>query len=94
MTNGFAAKLISASCGLVGFAVAIISGLATSVETSEILTRALIALVACYIVGLVVGAIAERAVADALSGMKEDVQSDAPVEGTSVEIGEPVEAAV
>jgi len=58
-------KSVSGACGLTGFAVAILGGLAADNPTSVILTRALIAMAACYVVGAFIGLLASRAVRDA-----------------------------
>ena len=58
-------KSVSGACGLTGFAIAILAGLAADNPASVILTRALIAMVACYAVGVFIGLIASRAVREA-----------------------------
>jgi len=58
-------KSVSGACGLTGFAVAILGGLAADNPSSVILTRALIAMVGCYVVGLFISSLATRAVRDA-----------------------------
>jgi hypothetical protein len=58
-------KSVSGACGLAGFAVAILSGLAADNPASVILTRALVAMVVCYAVGVFVGMLASRAVRQA-----------------------------
>lgn len=58
-------KSVSGACGLTGFAVAIIAGLAADNPSSVILTRALTAMAVCYVIGMILGYIASRAVADA-----------------------------
>lgn len=58
-------KSVSGACGLTGFAVAILAGLAADNPASVILTRALIAMTACYAVGAFIAALASRAVRDA-----------------------------
>jgi len=60
-------KSVSGACGLTGFAVAVLAGLAADNDTSVILTRALVAMMACYIVGVFLGSVAARAVNDAAS---------------------------
>lgn len=57
-------KSVSGACGLTGFAVAILGGLAADNPTSVILTRALVAMAACYTVGVFIGFLASRAVHD------------------------------
>lgn len=58
-------KSVSGSCGLTGFAIAIIAGLAADNPSSVILTRALTAMAVCYVIGIFIGYIAARAVDDA-----------------------------
>jgi len=52
-------KVIAASLGLAGFAVAVVAGLAANNATDSILTRALVALIACNLVGTMLGAAVE-----------------------------------
>jgi len=52
-------KVIAASLGLAGFAVAVVAGLAANNATDSILTRALIALIACNLVGTMLGSAVE-----------------------------------
>lgn len=49
------AKSIAAIFGLTGFAVAVVSGLASGGDASTTLSRALIALPICFAVGLLAG---------------------------------------
>ena len=58
-------KSVSGACGLTGFAVAILAGLAADNPAGVILTRALIAMFSCYFVGIFISALATRAVRDA-----------------------------
>lgn len=55
-------KVIAGCLALGAFAIAIFAGLASGNPTDTILGRALLCLVVCYVVGLAVGAVAERAV--------------------------------
>ncbi|MCB9848453.1 MAG: hypothetical protein H6814_08575 [Phycisphaeraceae bacterium] len=59
-------KSVSGACGLSGFAVAILAGLAADNPASVILTRALIAMFVCYAVGMFIGIVAARAVREAV----------------------------
>ena len=65
MTDQRVHKSVSGACGLTGFAVAIFAGLAADNPAGVILSRALIAMVACYAVGIFLGMLALRAVRDA-----------------------------
>lgn len=58
-------KSVSGACGLTGFAIAILAGLAADNPANVILTRALIAMAACYAVGVFIGMLASRAVREA-----------------------------
>lgn len=67
MTHGVPAKVIASIMGLGAFTVAIIAGLAVDNPADQILTRALLSMLACHVVGFVVGLLAERTVADSIS---------------------------
>lgn len=67
MQPGTAAKIIAACLGLSGFAVAVASGLAADNPADIVLTRALIALVACQVIGLLIGIAAERVVRERIA---------------------------
>jgi tetrahydromethanopterin S-methyltransferase subunit C len=60
------AKVIASTMGLGAFAVAIIAGLAVDNPADHILSRAIVSMFLCNIVGLVVGTLAERAVVDSI----------------------------
>lgn len=66
MTPGVAAKVIAACSGLTAFAVAMVAGLAADNTAEAVLSRALVALVVCNLVGWVAGLICERTVRSAL----------------------------
>ena len=69
--KGLAAPTIAGSFSLAAFAVAIVAGLAGGNEASTILVRALLAMVACYPVGLAVGLVAQRIVTDHVKAHRE-----------------------
>lgn len=71
MTGGTLPKVVSACCGLSGFAVAVIAGLAADNAGDVILFRALASMVACQVVGLVVGMIIERVVVESIESYKQ-----------------------
>ncbi|MBL8885799.1 MAG: hypothetical protein JNK16_03990 [Phycisphaerales bacterium] len=56
-------RIIAAALGCSAFAIACVSGLAAHNPSNVVLTRALWALVACYIAGLILGTIGEVIVA-------------------------------
>lgn len=63
-------RLVAATYGLCAFAVAIIAGLAAENPPGRILATGLVALIICNLIGLAIGAIAERTVADHLSAYR------------------------
>lgn len=83
MSPGVATKVIGASCALTAFALAIASGLFAGNPTDTILTRAIAALVVGSLVGMVVGTIGERTVAEAIEKYQRDRT------GTTVKIASP-----
>jgi len=60
---GSVSKVMAGCFSMAAFAVAIIAGLSSGNPAVLILGRALIAMVLCYVVGLVVGVICERVIA-------------------------------
>ena len=58
------ARVIAGCLSLTGFAVAILAGLAVGNPAYWVLTCALLAMFVCYIVGLIIGSIAYRAVTE------------------------------
>lgn len=66
VTPGVPAKMIASVMGLGAFTLAIISGLAVDNPADRILSRALICMFVCNILGMVLGLLAERTVADAI----------------------------
>ena len=67
MAPGVATKIIAASCALTAFAVGILSGLFAGNPADTILLRALLALIVGNLVGMFVGAIGERTIAEAVT---------------------------
>ncbi len=66
MAPGVASRVIAASCGLSGFAVALIAGLAADNPAEVILGRALVCMLAVQLLGIVIGAVCERTVREAV----------------------------
>ncbi len=62
--TGAACNVIAGCFAMAAFAVAILAGLAAGNAPSSILLRALIAMVVCYPVGLMIGLVCQRVVAD------------------------------
>lgn len=67
---GIATKVIAASLALSAFAVAIVAGLAAGNPARTVLFNAVVAMILCQILGLVIGALAERAISDHLAAYK------------------------
>ena len=67
-----ASSVIAGCFALAAFAVAVLAGLAGGNTATAILTRALIAMVACYPVGLLIGLVCQRVIAEHVQ-----VQADA-----------------
>lgn len=66
MTSGVPTKVISSSMALSAFAVAIIAGLAADNAADVILARALTSMAGGAMLGLGIGAVAERAAREAI----------------------------
>jgi tetrahydromethanopterin S-methyltransferase subunit C len=62
VTKGVPTKVIASCCGLSGFAVAVIAGLAVANPADLVLFRAIVALIACFVVGSLVGTAVEKTV--------------------------------
>jgi len=62
VTQGTPAKLAAGCCALGAFAVAIIAGLAAENAADVILTRAIVCMSVCYLVGALIGAVGSRAI--------------------------------
>lgn len=70
MTFGVPAKVIAASFALAAFAVAVIAGLASGNPTRAILTDAILAMLACHLAGLFIGALMQRVINEHLDGYR------------------------
>jgi len=70
--KGIAATTIAGCFALAAFAVAIVAGLASGNAASSILVRAILALVACYPLGLMIGLIAQRVIQDHIDAHRAD----------------------
>lgn len=66
MAPGVAGRVIAASCGLSAFAVALIAGLAVDNPAEVILGRALVCMIGVQVLGMVIGAVSERTVREAV----------------------------
>jgi len=67
LTPGIPTKVIASTMGLSAFVIATVAGLAVDNPADSILTRAILSMFLCHALGLVVGMLAERAVADAIA---------------------------
>lgn len=67
MPRGTLTKVIAACCGLAAFAIAIVAGLSSGNPGEVILLRALISMVACQFVGVGLGMVIERVIADSIA---------------------------
>lgn len=71
--------MIGACAGLTAFAIALIAGLAAENPASDVLVRALVAMMVVQMVGWIAGAIGERVMREAIAGYREAN----PVNGSS-----------
>lgn len=83
MTPGVAAKVIAACSGLTAFAVAMVAGLSADNTAEAVLSRALIAMIICNVLGWFAGLICERTVRAAIeayttSSVGNSAQASAP----------------
>jgi tetrahydromethanopterin S-methyltransferase subunit C len=83
--KGNAATSIASVFALAAFAVAIVAGLASGNPTSSILLRAIIAMLACYPVGLVVGHITQRVIQDHVEAHRQANPAPEPTDDGSTE---------
>jgi putative Mn2+ efflux pump MntP len=79
VSPGIPTKVIGACAGLTAFAIALVAGLAADNPAEDVLFRALIALVACQLIGGLVGMVGERTVREAIR----EYQSSHPVNSSS-----------
>lgn len=84
------AKLIATCFALVAFAAAMVVGLASGNDATTVIKRSLIAMGACWIVGRIVGHVAQRTVEEQIESYKlkhpipsEDVQETPSAETTT-----------
>jgi len=63
-------RVIASLLGLTGFAAAVVAGLLAHNPAPLVLTRALLAMSALYVIGRILGALAQRALADHLDQYK------------------------
>lgn len=63
-------RIIAGCFALCAFALALLSGLSAEAPIVVILTRGLVSLVGCYIVGLLIGIVGERCIAEHFDSLK------------------------
>ena len=78
MQSHLPGNVIAACFGLSAFAVALISGLAAGRGASNILGAATIALLVCYMLGLIIARVAEHAVQDAIDSTRKSRATPPP----------------
>lgn len=74
------ANVIAACVALAAFAVAVVAGLYGGSEAAAILMRALLSMLVCYPVGLAIGGICQRVLADHLREQALQASDDAGAE--------------
>jgi hypothetical protein len=65
------ARVVSVAFGLSGFAVALVSGLGAGNDAASVLLRAIIAMFACQLLGIVAGSMIERLIDEQEARYKE-----------------------
>jgi hypothetical protein len=65
------ARVVSVAFGLSGFAVALVSGLGAGNDATSVLLRAIVAMFACQMLGLLVGSMVERLIDEQEARYKE-----------------------
>lgn len=63
-------KVIATAFALAGFTVALIAGMGAGNPASGVLVKAILCMLACHVVGQIVGAIAAKAVGDHLAAYR------------------------
>lgn len=72
-------KVIAASLGLAGFAIALVAGLSADNPASDIVLRAVVSMVACCLTGMAISAAAGRIVAEHLRKVGAPAAAAVPV---------------
>lgn len=86
-------KSIGACLGMSAFAIAIVTGLGTGAQTTDILSRALVALLACYLLGLGIGVVADVAVRENLDTFENNNPLKTPASTDGAHNGAPAQSA-
>jgi hypothetical protein len=82
------AAIIASSFALIGFAVAVAAGIAADNSAATTIWRALGAMILCYMIGRVIGAIAMRAMREHVTQYKQSH----PIESANDAGGDPADA--
>jgi hypothetical protein len=80
VSPGTPTKVIASSMGLSAFAIATIAGLAADNPAENVLTRAIVSMFVCHVIGIALGMIGERAVRE---GVEKYVVATSGEEGAS-----------
>ena len=65
-------RLIATSVALTAFAAAVLGGIVAQNPATVVLGRALVVMLACYVAGLVIGAVVERALREQIDRYKQE----------------------
>lgn len=74
--TGRSAKLVASCFAMTAFAVAIIAGLAAGNGPGAVLVRALLAMIGCYVIGLIIGMVCQSVLVQHMAAEQRDT-SDA-----------------
>ena len=67
--NAVTSNVIAACVALAAFAVAVVAGLFSGNDAAAVLLRALLAMLVCYPVGMLIGIVCQRVIADHLRAL-------------------------
>ncbi len=82
MPHGLSSKVISACFGLGAFVIAIIAGLSADNPFEDVVTRALVSMTLCAVVGMLIGTVAERTIRHAIDRYKVDPTTQPSANGS------------
>ncbi len=88
MTTGSSVKSVAACFGLAAFAVATVSGLAAGRTLQEILGGAIASLFVCFLIGMVIGVVGDRALREVVSRYTEPGAEAGGPRATNEDAGE------
>ena len=87
MNETSAAKTVAGCLGLAGFAIALLSGLASGTEAHVVFSRAIASMFVCFLVGYVIGVVGERAVDEAADQYRQEHPVDGSVSKRAADSG-------